>query len=116
MPGRNGNTVPQLSTLTCAPVEITPASARPATAISCAEPVRARIVVLPQFTCRLNPEAVPECAKVKRTSMRSPEFKPDVGISQAPRLVQAVAPVLMPAALQSTCAGTVLSWMGAPRL
>src|SRR5580698_5866425 len=83
------------------------ASARPTTATSCAAPDLARIVVPPHAICRLNPEVEPVCAKVNCTSIRSPGSRPPAGMSQPPRLVEPVALVLVPAALQITCAAAV---------
>src|SRR5689334_16115327 len=79
------------------------ASAVPATAVSCAPACRTRIVVLPQFTWTSKPDE-PVCAKVNRTSIRSPGFKPAAGTSHPPRLVHAAPLVDEPAALQITCA------------
>src|SRR5262249_22165592 len=109
IPGKNGSAVPQLSTPTCVPSGVIPASARPITAESCADVFRDNTVVSPQLNRRFMPELVPVCAKVNRTSILSPGCRRAVGISQAPTVVRVVEFVEIPALLHSTCAAAVRS-------
>ena len=60
------------------------------------------MVVAPQWTSKLKPEAVPWCAKSKRISTRSPGARSPAGMAQVPMLARLALVVAAPVPLHST--------------
>src|SRR5579872_1854439 len=98
----SGSAVPHDCALNCDPAASSAASPRPETCTSEFDPLRVTIGVAAQSTSKVNPDAVPVCARSKWISTRSPASSTPAGIAQLPMLAIEVPVTGSPAPLHST--------------